>query len=397
MLMRALGVVAAVAVPMLFVYAVAPATVLRLAFGPDTVVAADALFVLGCAMTLLAIGYLGVQYSLALGGIGFLPALAAVAVAEVILLGGLGIDSLVTFAGVVLGNPGSRGVVRARDRAGAEAGVRRPSLIEGWLTDGQAARLAAAGARSLDGAVVEIGSFRGKSAVALASTAGSLIAIDPHAGSDRGPQEIEADEVRGDADFEAFHANLAAAGVADRVRHRAQVLLRRPSGRERAAPVAAVRGRRPPLRAGASSRPPRLGPARRARRRDARARRVLVDPASRWRCSSSALGPRAGATSGGPARWPNTSQGRVRPPGSGGVRARTALVPARNVLIKVLVVAGDGAGPSVWGSTRPHPGPTELPRQREHQERDAGDGDPSGRRSGPPSIRGCSRRGSRAG
>ncbi len=66
-------------------------------------VAADALFVLGCAMTLLAIGYLGVQYSLALGRIGFLPALAAVAVAEVILLGGLGIDSLVTFAGVVLG------------------------------------------------------------------------------------------------------------------------------------------------------------------------------------------------------------------------------------------------------------------------------------------------------
>ena len=69
-------------------------------------VAADALFVLGCAMTLLAIGYLGVQYSLALGRIGFLPALAAVAVAEVILLGGLGIDSSVTFAGVVLGTCG---------------------------------------------------------------------------------------------------------------------------------------------------------------------------------------------------------------------------------------------------------------------------------------------------
>ena len=103
MLMRALGVVAAVAVPMLLVYAVAPETVLRLAFGPDTVVAADALFVLGCAMTLLAIGYLGVQYSLALGRIAFLPALAAVAVAEIILLGGLGIDSLVTFAGIVLG------------------------------------------------------------------------------------------------------------------------------------------------------------------------------------------------------------------------------------------------------------------------------------------------------
>ena len=93
-------------------------------------------------------------------------------------------------------------------------------MIEGWLTDGQAARLAAAAARSRpDGAVVEIGSFRGKSAVVLASTAGSLIAIDPHAGSDRGPQEIEADATRGNADFDAFHANLAAAGVADRVRH----------------------------------------------------------------------------------------------------------------------------------------------------------------------------------
>jgi hypothetical protein len=100
---RALSVVAAVAAPMLLVYAIAPATVLRLAFGPDTVVAADALFVLGCAMTLLAVSYLGVQYSLALGRIGFLPALAAVAVAEVILLGGLGIESLVTFAGIVLG------------------------------------------------------------------------------------------------------------------------------------------------------------------------------------------------------------------------------------------------------------------------------------------------------
>lgn len=102
-LARALAVVGAVAVPMLIVYAVAPATVLRLAFGPETVVAADALFVLGCAMTLLAVGYLAVQYMLALGRVSFLPALAAVAVAEVALLGGLGIESLVTFAAIVLG------------------------------------------------------------------------------------------------------------------------------------------------------------------------------------------------------------------------------------------------------------------------------------------------------
>lgn len=94
------------------------------------------------------------------------------------------------------------------------------SSIEGWLTDGQAARLQAAASRPRpDGAVVEIGSFRGRSAVVLARAAGSLVAIDPHAGSDRGPQEIEADSTRGDADFDAFHANLAAAGVADRVVH----------------------------------------------------------------------------------------------------------------------------------------------------------------------------------
>lgn len=102
-LARALAVVGAVAVPMLIVYAVAPETVLRLAFGEETVVAADALFVLGCAMTLLAVGYLAVQYMLALGRVAFLPALGVVAFAEVLLLGGLGIESLVTFAAIVLG------------------------------------------------------------------------------------------------------------------------------------------------------------------------------------------------------------------------------------------------------------------------------------------------------
>src|SRR4029079_8823825 len=103
-LVRALAVVAAVAVPMLIVYALFPEPVLRLAFGPDTVVAADALFVLGCAMTLLAIGYLGVQYMLARGRGALLPALGGVAArAEGVLLGGLGIENLVTFAAIVLG------------------------------------------------------------------------------------------------------------------------------------------------------------------------------------------------------------------------------------------------------------------------------------------------------
>ena len=84
MLVRALAVVAAVALPMLIVYALAPETVLRLAFGQETVVAADALFVLGLRDDAAGVGYLGVQYMLALGRVAFLPALAVVAVAEIV-------------------------------------------------------------------------------------------------------------------------------------------------------------------------------------------------------------------------------------------------------------------------------------------------------------------------
>jgi Methyltransferase domain len=93
--------------------------------------------------------------------------------------------------------------------------------VEGWLTDAQAARLRAR-ATAAEGTIVEIGSFRGRSTIvlALAAPAGTdLVAIDPHAGSDRGPQEYGADAGRGDADYDAFHANLVAAGVGDRVRH----------------------------------------------------------------------------------------------------------------------------------------------------------------------------------
>ena len=93
---------------------------------------------------------------------------------------------------------------------------------EGWLTDAQASRLRARAAAAGDGTIVEIGSFRGRSTVVIAQAAShgaAVVAIDPHAGSDRGPQEIGADSVRGNADHEAFIANLAAAGVSDRVRH----------------------------------------------------------------------------------------------------------------------------------------------------------------------------------
>ena len=40
------------------------------------------------------------------------------------------------------------------------------------------------------------------------------MAIDPHAGGDRGPQEIAPEAARGREDHEAFRANLRAAGVA---------------------------------------------------------------------------------------------------------------------------------------------------------------------------------------
>jgi len=93
---------------------------------------------------------------------------------------------------------------------------------EGWLTPAQAERLRARAAAAGPGTLVEIGSFRGRSTVVLAGAAvpgASVVAIDPHAGSDRGPQEIEADAARGDADHAAFRANLAAAGVGERVRH----------------------------------------------------------------------------------------------------------------------------------------------------------------------------------
>jgi glycosyltransferase involved in cell wall biosynthesis/O-antigen/teichoic acid export membrane protein len=102
-LLRALAIVALVALPMLLAYAVAPELVLRLAFGEETVVAAGALFTLGLAMTLLAAGYLCVQYMLGLNRVSFLYALVVVVVAEIAVLSGAGLSTIDGFAVVVLG------------------------------------------------------------------------------------------------------------------------------------------------------------------------------------------------------------------------------------------------------------------------------------------------------
>jgi predicted O-methyltransferase YrrM len=101
--------------------------------------------------------------------------------------------------------------------------LRAVASVEGWMTDAQAERLwEAAAALTPPATIVEIGSFRGRSTIVLASAARpgvSVVAIDPHAGNDRGPQELTGFADAAQADHEVFLANLSRSGVADRVRH----------------------------------------------------------------------------------------------------------------------------------------------------------------------------------
>ena len=112
---------------------------------------------------------------------------------------------------------------RTTDKPDLDEALRAIDGVEGWLSEDQARRLwnAAVEVRS-GGQIVEIGSFRGRSTIVLsrAATEGvGIVAIDPHGGGDRGPQEISPDQVRGDEDNRVFRANLEGAGVNGRVRH----------------------------------------------------------------------------------------------------------------------------------------------------------------------------------
>jgi predicted O-methyltransferase YrrM len=112
---------------------------------------------------------------------------------------------------------------RIAEQPELEAALGAIGDVEGWLSEGQARRLWHAGREvAPSGQIVEIGSFRGRSTIVLSRAAAEgvrVVAIDPHGGSDRGPQEFSPDAARGDSDNRAFRNNLERAGVNGRVRH----------------------------------------------------------------------------------------------------------------------------------------------------------------------------------
>jgi hypothetical protein len=104
--------------------------------------------------------------------------------------------------------------------AAAWAGV---ADVQGWMTQAQAGRLwDRASELSSGDQIVEIGSFHGRSVIMLATAAPDgvgITTIDPHAGNDRGPQEIAGFVDEAEMDNEQFFANLEAAGIRQRITH----------------------------------------------------------------------------------------------------------------------------------------------------------------------------------
>jgi O-antigen/teichoic acid export membrane protein len=85
-LFGALAIILVFSIPCLLIFGLEPHLLLRLAFGPKRTQAANSLFVLGVAFTVLATTYLAIQYMLALRRTWFLVVLGLVAVAEPVLL-----------------------------------------------------------------------------------------------------------------------------------------------------------------------------------------------------------------------------------------------------------------------------------------------------------------------
>jgi O-antigen/teichoic acid export membrane protein len=99
-LARAFAVIGVVAAPALAIFALAPRTVMRIAFGPGYEAGGEVLLALGAAYSLLAAAYLSVQFLLGLGRRRFVVALGLAAAAEPVVLAGA--DSLYAFAVIVL-------------------------------------------------------------------------------------------------------------------------------------------------------------------------------------------------------------------------------------------------------------------------------------------------------
>ncbi len=118
---------------------------------------------------------------------------------------------------------GARGADPQVDPEEFAAALADVAEVDGWMTDEQARVLwDCAAALAAPARIVEIGSYRGRSAIVLTRAAArgvDVVAIDPHAGNDRGPQQIHGSAAEGQGDHEEFMRNLHAAGVGERVRH----------------------------------------------------------------------------------------------------------------------------------------------------------------------------------
>jgi O-antigen/teichoic acid export membrane protein len=99
-LLRAVGVIGALAACALLIFATVPELLLRTAFGAEYESGAEILLLLGGAYSLLAVAYIAAQFLLALGRRAFALALLAVAIAEPLLL--LTADDVMEFARIVL-------------------------------------------------------------------------------------------------------------------------------------------------------------------------------------------------------------------------------------------------------------------------------------------------------